>query len=70
MIAEKQNAHNDEILSVDYNNDGTKIVSACLGGTIKVWGTLQAQLQAPTSLSHQPQPLTEPYSRRVLDYDR
>ena len=37
MIAEKQNAHNDEILSVDYNHDGTKIVSACYGGTIKVW---------------------------------
>ena len=42
MIAEKQNAHNDEILSVDYNNDGTKIVSACSGGTIKVWGALRA----------------------------
>ena len=37
MIAEKQNAHNCEISSVDYNHDGTKIVSACYGGTIKVW---------------------------------
>ena len=37
MIAEKQNAHNRKISSVDYNHDGTKIVSACFGGTIKVW---------------------------------
>ena len=52
MIAEKQNAHNDEILSVDYNNDGTKIVSACSGGTIKVWGAPPApDCQPPTSPS-------------------
>ena len=37
MIVEKQNAHSREISSVGYNHDGTKIVSACYGGTIKVW---------------------------------
>ena len=36
-MAEKTNAHSDEILSVAYNHDGTRIVSACEGGTIKVW---------------------------------
>ena len=48
MIAEKQNAHNNMILSVDYNHDGTKIVSACYGGTIKVWG------EWPVSNCHKP----------------
>ena len=43
MIAEKEDAHNNsDISSVDYNHDGTKIVSACYGGTIKVWGALRA----------------------------
>ena len=37
MIAEKQNAHSCDITSVGYNHNGTKIVSACEGGTIKVW---------------------------------
>ena len=37
MIAEKQNAHSRDITSVGYNHDGTKVVSACEGGTIKVW---------------------------------
>ena len=48
MIAEKQNAHDYDILSVDYNHDGTKIVSACYGGTIKVWG------EWPVSNCHKP----------------
>ena len=39
-IAEKHGAHEESITSVDYNHDGTKIVSACSGGTIKVWGAL------------------------------
>ena len=47
MIAEKQNAHNRGISSVDYNNDGTKIVTACYGGTIKVWGALRAPNYQP-----------------------
>ena len=36
-MAEKANAHSDWILSVAYNHDGTRIVSACNGGTLKVW---------------------------------
>ena len=42
MIAEKLNAHSSIINSVAYNHDGTKVVSACKGGTIKVWGALRA----------------------------
>ena len=37
LLAEKPDAHSAPIASVAYNNDGTKIVSACYGGTIKVW---------------------------------
>ena len=37
LVAEKVNAHSGKINSVAYNNDGTSIVSACNGGTIKVW---------------------------------
>ena len=33
----KENAHSRIINSVAYNHDGTRIVSACGGGTIKVW---------------------------------
>ena len=54
MVAEKQNAHNREISSVGYNHDGTKIVSACYGGTIKVWGALRAKLPASSPLADQP----------------
>ena len=35
--AEKTNAHSGGINSVAFSPDGTKIVSACNGGTIKVW---------------------------------
>ena len=37
LVAEKPNAHSRIINSVAYNHDGTRIVSACYGGTIKVW---------------------------------
>ena len=37
LITSKENAHSRPINSVSYNNDGTRIVSACNGGTIKVW---------------------------------
>ena len=37
MKSEKQNAHGRLISSVSFNHDGTAIVSACYGGTIKVW---------------------------------
>ena len=42
LKATKENAHDDEISSVAFNPDGKTIVSACFGGTIKVWdaGTL------------------------------
>ena len=37
LLSEKTNAHSDFIKSVVFSPDGTKIVSACNGGTIKVW---------------------------------
>ena len=37
MIAEKQNAHSGAILSVNFNNDGSQIVSGSSDKTIKVW---------------------------------
>ena len=37
LMMQKDDAHDTEIFSVGYNNDGTKVVSACVGGTIKVW---------------------------------
>ena len=40
LKAEKQSAHSHEILSVAFNNDGTKIVSGSRDQTIKVWGAL------------------------------
>ena len=38
LKAEKQSAHSGEIFSVDFNHDGTKIVSGSGDQTIKVWG--------------------------------
>ena len=38
LKAEKQNAHSKEILSVGFNNDGSKIVSGSADKAIKVWG--------------------------------
>ena len=38
LLSEKTNAHSHwSINSVVFSPDGTKIVSACNGGTIKVW---------------------------------
>ena len=37
LLSEKTNAHSRSINSVVFSPDGTKIVSACDGGTIKVW---------------------------------
>ena len=37
LLSEKTNAHSWFINSVTFSPDGTKIVSACNGGTIKVW---------------------------------
>jgi len=42
LLSEKTNAHSWSINSVVFSPDGTKIVSACSGGTIKV-GDLGAQ---------------------------
>ena len=50
LMAEKQSAHSHAIRSVDFGNDGTKIVSACKGGTIKIWdsGVNADTSQSPT----------------------
>ena len=40
LKAEKQSAHSNQIPSVDFNYDGTKIVSGSWDKTIKVWGAL------------------------------
>ena len=37
LLSEKTNAHSGNILSVAFSPDGTKIVSGCNGGMIKVW---------------------------------
>ena len=37
LLSEKTNAHSRAINSVAFSPDGTKIMSACNGGTIKVW---------------------------------
>ena len=37
LLSEKTNAHSWFINSVTFSPDGTKIVSTCNGGTIKVW---------------------------------
>ena len=36
-VAEKTNAHSDQIMSVAFSPDGTKIVSGSFDKTIKVW---------------------------------
>ena len=50
----KDNAHSRIINSVAYNHDGTRIVSACNGGTIKVWDSGVSALTHPN-----PQPKTD-----------
>ena len=37
LVTQKENAHGRAISSVDYNHDGTKIVSGSDDKTIKVW---------------------------------
>ena len=37
LVTEKINAHSREISSVGFSPDGKTIVSACYGGTLKVW---------------------------------
>ena len=37
LVEEEQNAHDDDIRSVAFSPDGTKIVSGCDDGMIKVW---------------------------------
>ena len=37
LLSEKTEAHSGWVTSVAFSPDGTKIVSACNGGTIKVW---------------------------------
>ena len=37
MVAEKTNAHNGPVRSVNFDKDGGKIVSGGNDGTIKVW---------------------------------
>ncbi len=40
-MSEKTNAHSYIIRSVVFYPDGTKIVSSCNGGTIKVWDVVK-----------------------------
>ena len=47
LKASKENAHSRYINSVAYNHDGTKIVSACTGGTLKVWDAAAADKRRP-----------------------
>jgi WD40 repeat protein len=37
VIAEKASAHSDQVTSVTFSPDGTKIASGSTDGTIKVW---------------------------------
>ena len=42
LKTEKTNAHSNQIRSVAFSPDGTKIVSGSDDQTIKVWGALRA----------------------------
>ena len=51
LLSEKTNAHSGGINSVTFSPDGTKIVSACDGGTIKVWDFGAQEPSNPPSLA-------------------
>ena len=51
LLSEKTNAHSWFINSVTFSPDGTKIVSACDGGTIKVWDFGAQEPSNPPSLA-------------------
>ena len=50
LLSEKTNAHSRRINSVAFSPDGTKIVSACSGGTIKVWDMVKWSRKSRASL--------------------
>jgi WD40 repeat protein len=41
LLSEKTNAHSDDIMSVAFSPDGSKIVSGSFDKTIKVWGMVK-----------------------------
>ena len=40
LVAEKQDAHSDQVTSVAFSPDGKTIVSGSYDNTLKVWGAL------------------------------
>ena len=61
---EKESAHSDWVMSVAFNNDGTKIVSGSYDQTIKVWdaGTLARPLLTQPKAEFPPCLLQDPWS--------
>ena len=51
MLSEKTNAHSEDINSVAFSPDGTKIVSGSDDGTIKVWDSGAPRAQNCPSLA-------------------
>jgi WD40 repeat protein len=51
MLSEKTNAHSDNIMSVAFSPDGTKIVSGSNDKTIKVWDSGSPRAQNRPSLA-------------------
>ena len=48
LKAEKESAHSSLVMSVAFNNDGTRIVSGSDDNTIKVWDAGTYTLSHPT----------------------